>query len=326
MQDPKVSITIKQSDSIAIFGVGRLGSSLAQELIRTNAFSRIYLFNRSEKHLNSILLSLRVYASCIGSQTDIRAISDQLPQDVGIVVIAVKENYDPRELLNVELLPHGLARDVRTIGLKKDIPLVHDVCLKLQGYNGKIVVITNPVDIFTVMINEWIPTAEVYGFGVTLDTARLVYCAQQRGIKCVANDFPLGGSHTEKLVQLKSLWNQQSPLFTQSELVNDLLRSSTEIGPIIVQGLGFTLHDCVAVFSRDVSWLAGKNMSRKYLCTSVGNDSSAVAWPLEYSDVTGSLEIFDGLTKHERQQLDSAAKIVTHSVDIIRKKLIPQLI
>jgi hypothetical protein len=271
------------------------------------------------------VLSLRVFASCIGSQTEIHAMRDQIPQDASIVVIALKESYDPRVLLAKERLPQGLERNVRNIGIKKDLPLVRDVCVKLQGYTGKVVIITNPVDIFTVLVKEWIPTATVYGFGVTLDSARLAYCAQQRGINCAASDFPLGGTHTEKLVQLKSLWNAQSPLVTQSVLVKNLLQAASKIGPEIVQGLGFTLHDCGTIFSRDLSWFAGKDSTRRYLCASVGNDSSTAAWPLLHSGTIGRVEIFDDLPGNERRQLESAAKMVASAVDIVRKKLLPRL-
>lgn len=313
-------------DSIAIMGVGRLGGNLAQELIRCSTFSKIYLYNRSASRLDSMVLSLRVFASYVGSQTQIQLARDHIPQDVGVVVIAVKENYDPRVLLEKERLPQGFERNVRTIGIKKDLPLVRDVCVKLHGYTGKVVIITNPVDIFTVLVKEWVPTAEVYGLGVTLDAARLAYCAQQHGIKCFANDCPLGGTHTEKLVQLRSLWNQQSAFVTKPELaVDDLLQSALKIGHAIVRGLGFTLHDCVAVFSKDLAWFAGKDTTRKYLCASVGNDSSAVAWPLKYSKGTGRFEIFDDLPENELRQLDSAAKIVAAAVDLVRKKLTPRL-
>lgn len=307
-------------DSIAIMGVGRLGGNLAQELIRCNTFSRIYLYNRSASHLESMVLSLRVFASFVNSQTEIQVIHDRFPSDVGAVVVAIKENYDPRVLLETEELPHGFDRNVRTIGIKKDIPLVRDICIKLHGYAGKIVILTNPVDIFTVLVKKLIPQAEVYGFGVTLDSARLAYCAQQQGIKCFAHDFLVGGAHIGKLVQLRSLWNRQNPFFAQTELaVDDLLQSATRIGPAIVQGLGFTLHDCVAVFSRDLAWLAGKDTTRKYLCASVGNDSAAAAWPLKYSKETSRFEVFDNLPENELRQLDSAAMLVAAVVDIVQK-------
>lgn len=324
MRDLQESRSVMKPGAIAIIGVGRLGSNLAQELIRYNTFSRVYLFNRAKSHLDSTVLSLRVFASCIGSQTEIHAMRHQLPQDVGVVVIALKESYDPRILLETECLPQGLERNVRNIGITKDLPLVLDACVKLKGYTGKVVIITNPVDVFTVLVKEWIPTATVYGFGVTLDSARLAYCAQQRGINCIASDFPLGGTHTDKLVQLKSLWNTQSPLFKQPTLVKNLLQAASKIGPEIVEGLGFTLHDCVAIFSRDLAWFAGKDTTRRYLCASVGNDSSASAWPLHHSETTGRFEIFDDLPNNERRQLNSAAKRITAAVDIVRKKIIQQ--
>jgi malate/lactate dehydrogenase len=307
-------------DSIAIIGVGRLGSNLAQELIRSGAFSKLYLDNRSISRLESVALSLRVFASCVGSQTEIVTVRGKIPNDASIVVITIKESYDPRTLLEREQLPEGFERNVRTIGIRKDLPLVKAVCAKLNGYRGKIVVVTNPVDIFTCLVKGWIPTAEVYGFGVTVDAARLAFCAQQEGVKCTAADCVLGGVHIGRLVQLRSLWNQASPLYLKSELaVEDLLEDVSKIGPAIVRGLGFTLHDCATVFARDLTWLAAKDSTRKYLCVSIGNQSSAVARPLFYSEATGNYEIFNSLPDTELQQLDNAAQLVKKVVDMIRR-------
>jgi Trk K+ transport system NAD-binding subunit len=114
-------------DSIAIVGVGRLGGNLAQELVRCNAFSRMYLYNRSAARLESMALSLQVFASFVGSQTEIQVLDGQYPADVGVVIVTIKENYDPRVLLERESLPRGFERNVRTIGIKKDLPLVRDV-------------------------------------------------------------------------------------------------------------------------------------------------------------------------------------------------------
>jgi malate/lactate dehydrogenase len=194
------------------------------------------------------------------------------------------------------------------------------VMSELHDYAGKVIILTNPVDIFTVLVKEWIPTADVYGLGVTMDAARLAYCAQRQSIECFANDCPLGGAHIGKLVQLRSLWNRQSPIFAQAEVaVDELLRSASRIGPAIVRGLGFTLHDCVAVFGKDVAWLVGKDTTREYLCASVGDDASAAAWPLKLSEKTGRCEIADDLPDKEVRQLESAGKLVADAVDIVRR-------
>lgn len=305
-------------DSIAIIGVGRLGGNLAQELIRFNIFSKIYLYNRSLSRLESMVLSLRVYASFVNSQTEIIIIDDLYILDVGAVVIAIKENYDPRTLLETELLPSGLDHNVRTIGIKKDMPLLRDICDKLFNYTGKIIILTNPVDIFTVLVKRWIPNSDVYGFGVTLDSARLAYSAQRHGFKCFAHECLLGGAHIGELVQLISLWNQHNPFLAQIELeLDNLLQITAKIGPAIVHGLGYTLHDCSAVFSKDIAWLVGKDTTRKYLCASVGNDSAATAWPLKYSKETSGFEIYDSLTENELRQLDNSANQVGDAVHVV---------
>jgi malate/lactate dehydrogenase len=306
--------------SIAIVGVGRLGSHIAQELIRSETFSTIYLDNRSQDRLESMTLSLRVFASCVGSGTRIIPVGEKFPQEADIVLITLKEHYDPRILLKRELLPEGFDRNVRTIGIKKDLPLVRGVCGKLQGYRGKLIVITNPVDIFTVLVKEWVPTADVYGFGVSVDSARLAFSAQERGIKCSSQDCPLGGVHIGRIVQLRSLWNSRSPLFLQNEFaIDDLLKDARCIGPDIVRGLGFTLHDCAAVFTRDLKWFAGKDPNRKYLCASVGDAHSAAAWPILYSEAQGLYEIFRMLDKSEFAQLERASNLIGDALHALKR-------
>ncbi|MGV3753942.1 MAG: hypothetical protein ACO1QS_01005 [Verrucomicrobiota bacterium] len=265
-------------------------------------------------------LSLRVFASIVGSQTEINAAFDGPPIDVDIVIITVKDDYDPRTLLEEEHLPEEFERNVRTIGIRRDLPLVRRVCAKLHGYRKRVVVITNPVDIFTVLVKELLPSAEVYGLGVTVDAARLAFTAQSSGIKCKATDCPLGGVHIGRLVQLRSLWNHMSPISNQSDLaVDDLLDSASKIGPSIVRGLGFTLHDCAAVFAQDLAWFAGKDANRRFLCVSVGDEHSAVARPIGHSTISESYKSFDGLSENESKQLDSASYIVNRAVELIRR-------
>jgi hypothetical protein len=294
---------------------------LAEKLIAANAYERIFLVGRSESHLRSTALSLRSYGSSIDSQTQIEEVhqNEAVPIQAGVVVIALKDDYDPRDLLRGERLPYGFQRSVRTIGIKRDLPQIHDICRRLDGYAGRVAVLTNPVDIFTALVKEWIPTAEVYGLGVTVDAARLVFCARQRGISCQQGDCPLGGVHIGKLVQLRTLWNPASGLSALSSvMIEDLLESAGEVGPAIVEGLGYTLHDCASVFAKDVTWLAGRDPSRRFLCASVGDRRCAVAKPLVWTSDSGRIETYEKLSENENLQLARAAKLITEATDLIK--------
>ena len=304
--------------NIAIFGVGRMGQSLVQELLRENIYHKIYLYGRDETKLNSAILSLNLYSSFINSTTIIEKKQGDLPTDVDIIAITLKDGYDPRLLINTAALPKGLTKNIRNIGIGRDLPILYDVCRKINNFKGIVVVITNPVDIFTVLVKKWIPNAKIYGFGVSLDSARLAFCAQKEGINCFYNECPIGGSHTEFLVPFTSIWDKSSPISCQDESqVKKLIKSVSDIGPKIVKGLGYTLHDCSVVFSKDLAWLASKDDKRKYLCISMGTETSAVGRPIYRNKIGAISDATIILNEKEINNLIYAEKITERAVSVV---------
>jgi malate/lactate dehydrogenase len=305
---------------VAIFGVGKLGSLLGQELIRRGVCSTLFLANRSQRRLDGIALSLRVYSFVAGSTVSVQSFKGKPPVSVGVVVLAVKDSYDPRDLLKDERLPHGIESNVRTIGLRRDLPLVREACRRLGSFDGIVLVLTNPVDVFTALVKEWIPTATVLGLGLSLDSARLAYCSQLGGISCRSSDAALGGVHIGQLIQLRSLWPDGSALKAMPyDSVEGLIVKAREIGPEIVRGLGFTLHDCATVFANDVEKICRPQAALGFLLASLPDRHGAVGRALLPNRETHLKMDTIALSAEEERQVKFAGSLVTDMVDRVKR-------
>ena len=305
--------------AIAIFGAGRLGSLLAQEVIRAGTAATVFLSNRSQDRLFGTMLSLQIFSAAVRSNTRVAVFSPDALREVAVAVIAVKDAYDPRLLLGSERLPRGIERNVRTVGIKHDLPLIRDVCRKLSGFRGIVAVLTNPVDIFTVFVKEWLPDAQVFGLGLSVDAARFSFVARRAGFSCSPSDCPFGGTHIGSPIPLRSIWNTRSDVAAQSDdFVRDAMQQAMRIGPDIVRQLGFTLHDCGAMFAEDLSWLVRRDEKRAILCASAGDSNSATGFPFERGD-DGAIRRKRDLAAAEVKALEMSQRRIHELVALIRR-------
>jgi malate/lactate dehydrogenase len=238
---------------------------------------------RSLRKQSGVIESLSIFGSFIESKTSVESISSRSNiNEIDVIILAVKDNYDLRDLVKDEQLPAGLDEDVRTVGIGRDLPLVIKTCNGLLGYRGMIVVVTNPVDLIATLIKRMIPQAIVIGLGVSVDAARYAYTCQKNGISRTAQDIPLGGLHIGRPIPLRSHWttHHEDPPVNQTEM-NRMLESSLEIGPRLVANLGFTLHDCGEAFARDIEWLVTPEPARPYLYASYASEESSTAIPIQ---------------------------------------------
>jgi hypothetical protein len=261
-------------------------------------------------------MSLRIYAKLIGSKTIVERFSPKNLEPSDVVVIAVKDNYDPRDLLADEKYPSWFPVDVRTVGFYRDLPLIRNVCTTLQGFQGNVVVVTNPLDIFTTLVKYWLPKATVVGLGVSLDAARLYYKLAEHGISLGSwHSCPLAGEHGKRMVVLESLWKKPpAKLGLDKDALAKVLAESLETGPKIVAGLGYTLDDCVVAFTEDIRWICGITGARRFLFASYGDSKSATGQPLFMAK--GHIMPFTKLTAQESGAILSAKN---NNAEVIKK-------
>ena len=278
---------VEHRRNVLMIGAGRLGMTLSQELVRQRLAGSLFLNTRSVAKLSSCALSLSVYALTVESTTQVFA---GAPPDLGsidLIVIAVKDDYDPRRLLKrAEFLPSGMNRDVRTIGFRRDLPLLGDVCRELKGYRGTIAVLTNPVELMAVAVKRWVPSAQVVGLGLSVDAARLAFVATNSGVPTRPVDCPLGGSHMGVSVPLCTRWTSAAQIRVQSsQQIQRWLTESRKIGPQVVRGLGFSLYDCAAVLAKDLGSLLQPTLGALSVYASLATMNDAWGGPIEQVNV-----------------------------------------
>lgn len=272
--------------NIGIIGCGTLGMRIAEECLRANIFSNIDLENRSKKRRDGVTLSLNILGNIENYASNVGLFDWNSIERYEIIVIAIKDDYDPR-LIDIDEYVQGLPVDLRYAGVKHDIGMFVSICKRLGDFTGKVVVVSNPVDLFTAIAGRIIGGATVCGLGLGLDSARIMYAlgSQCRSLRREVLQIPMVGPHGPEAWPLESssewsLLSRQIDALGLSKAVEEGLR----LGYEIVDRLGFTLHDCSAVFRRDIVWLAGCRETASFRNISLALDGSCVGAPWSVSE------------------------------------------
>lgn len=293
---------------IGIIGTGKLGTRLAEQLVLDEHFNEIWLWNRSREKLCGTIQSLKIWASIIKAKTKINQFDWDSLESIDIIVMAIKERYDPRILLKESPPPNWIPQTLRYAGLLSDLPQVKDVCGKLINYRGIVAVVTNPVDIITSLTSHYLPKVKVFGLGSSVDSARLWYTISS-AIECTLEpqNILVGGEHGHNIVPLISLWNlKQDLLDVIKKQVNEWARIANELSIDIVNNLGYTLQDCAVTFSRDISWLSGKIRNQRYAVFSVPNEIASIGSPVTFENDSTIKVRLDSLSNFECRQIETA--------------------
>lgn len=268
---------------LTIVGTGHLGVLLGQKLVRQNRIDRLAIRNRSPRKTESVCLSLNIFSSIVGSSVEVVGASKSQILESQCIVIAAKDCYDPRVLQREERLPSWLPADVRTVGLRRDLPLIRSICDELADYRGIIFVVSNPLDIMTGIVTALCPLAKVYGLGGSLDGARIAYFLRTHGIKANWRDLLVAGEHGKNVVPLMSFWpNVVFHRVNRDGLYRPMMEFVRKAGPAIVDGLGFTAHDCAEVFADDIASLMFGDSRRRRISASVGTAFNCIGTPFSF--------------------------------------------
>src|SRR6266542_3899217 len=296
--------------SIAIIGTGRLGTQIAEELIRGNEIRALYLWNRSFAKLEGTILSLRVWVSLIGSDVQIEALNFDRLDDIDLVIIAVKERYDARELMVHGSLPAWLPRDLRYVGLLQDLPTIVEVSARLRSYRGPILVLTNPVDVVTTLVSAWVQHAAIVGGGLSVDSARLRFAIRIRTGRNIAS-VPVAGEHGS-FFPVSSMSEELSTLMPAE--LDAAVNEARALGIEIFRDLGYTLHDCAFAFTADALWLSGARDVRLAFL-SIPRQGVFVGQPC-WNTPSGIRPVT--LSSRENEQLDTQAIHIRNVADHAR--------
>jgi len=149
---------------IAIIGAGFVGATAAYNLALTRTASEIILIDVNKDKAKGEALDIN-HGLCHMEQMNIYAGDYPDCADCDAVIITAGLNRKPGE--------------TRLDLAVKNIPIARDITKNIMKHydGGVILVVANPADILTYLIQKWsgLPTGKVFGTGTALDSARLRY-------------------------------------------------------------------------------------------------------------------------------------------------------
>lgn len=145
---------------VGIIGTGWVGSSVAISTLHAGFAREVWLCDTRAEIADGEAMDLAHGASFYPSAA-VRAVPLDGLRETDAIVIAAGRGGRPEESRL------ALARD--------NAAIVREIGARLRGYDGVVVVVTNPVDVLTreVVRASGLPAARVIGTGTMLDTARL---------------------------------------------------------------------------------------------------------------------------------------------------------
>jgi len=148
---------------IAIVGIGNVGTALAHQLVISNTCDDLVLIDLNKKKAWAEVTDLKHSMGFSEANMKLIAGGYEDCKDADIVVLAVAAPYK-LGMTRLDMMATA------TVIIKSIVPEV-----MASGFDGMFVVITNPVDAMTYLVQKLsgLPTNKVIGTGTSLDTARL---------------------------------------------------------------------------------------------------------------------------------------------------------
>ncbi|MFE7840138.1 NAD(P)-binding domain-containing protein [Streptomyces sp. NPDC057474] len=147
--------------SIGVVGAGAVGQTVTATLVASGVCHRLLVVSRTIEQAAALTADLDDMRQTTGSpvQPEARRAADLM--GCHAVVIAVRAAFT-----------NTRSDDVRMGGAAANAPVVRALATALRGYQGTVLVVTNPVDLMTRLFAETSGCPRVYGIGSNLDSAR----------------------------------------------------------------------------------------------------------------------------------------------------------
>ncbi len=189
----------KSCGKVVIIGSGSVGSSAAFALAIGDVVNEIKIVDINTQKAKGEALDISHGLSLVGS-TKVNAGGFEDVKDADVIVITAGSPRKPGE--------------TRLDLLKKNETIAREITKNIMKFynNGIILVISNPVDILTYIIQKesGLPTSKVFGSGTMLDSSRFRYLIGENfTINVTDISGFLIGEHGESVVPIWSLVNIQ---------------------------------------------------------------------------------------------------------------------
>jgi malate/lactate dehydrogenase len=304
---------------IGIIGLGKIGSSLAFEFLFDKDIEEIHLYNRNKSKLEALITSLKIASHQVNKNTLVSEIDFNRVNELDLIIISIKDNYDPRLLLTSNNYPKWLPKNLRYSGLPLDFPLIFDITNKIKAFNGIVAVITNPVEMTTQFISETLNSKKVVGLGASIDSARISYMLYEtQNTKIRADNIILFGEHGFKLKIVQSL----SADICKDGSCQEIIDTSTSIGFNIVKKIGYTLLDCIPSFIKDIYWLLNKESSTEnYRSFAYFDGINTLSQPIKINNSNNSIELYTDYSNSELQIVNEMKLTLNNQYELIFEEL-----
>jgi L-lactate dehydrogenase len=147
--------------TIGIVGAGAVGQAIAIAVSAARFGDELVVTSRTFNQAAALAADVQDQCTALASHSRIRAGATSELYVCDAVIIAVRAPFHNTHI-----------RDVRMGGICANAALIAELGRALSGYDGKVLVVTNPVDIMSRLLAEVSANRQVYGIGSALDSAR----------------------------------------------------------------------------------------------------------------------------------------------------------
>lgn len=146
---------------VGLVGTGAVGQAVGGTLVAGGLCTRLLVTGRTPDRTAALVDDLWDMRAACGSPVRPYVATALELRDCEAVVVALRASFF-----------NARATDVRMGGAQANTPVVRALAAQLAGYEGTVLMVTNPVDLMTRLFAEESGCTGVFGIGSGLDTAR----------------------------------------------------------------------------------------------------------------------------------------------------------
>jgi L-lactate dehydrogenase len=294
-------------NKIAIVGTGFVGSSIAYALSLKNRVKQIILINKEvETSIGEMLDINHGFEAITGSSILVGDYS--MIHDADLIIVSAGRHRKPGE--------------TRTQLASDNALIIQEIAINIKQHysKGKVLIITNPVDVLTQRMDELLGSRDiaVIGSGTLLDSSRLRVALKEE--QHTNHQELLVGEHGDGVIPVTKSFDDQSRFLNDHEFQSTMLENIRRLGATIIRSKGkthFGIATCVSylveMLDSDTPTLTAVSLPLK---EALGWDC-ALSLPVSISK-NGIEPRFDLIQSSEMDELKKVSKKVLKVLDEIR--------
>lgn len=292
--------------AIGIVGAGAVGQATAVALTTAGLGDDLILVSRTFPQAAALATDLQDHCTALARRTRTRAGTTTDLRSCDAVVIAARAPFDNTH-----------TQDIRLAGLHANATIITGLAHALTGYQGIVLVVTNPVDLLTRLLADLSGIPRIYGIGSALDTARYrTLLAHRLAVPVTAIAGHVIGEHGDAAVICASTTTVHGqPL----HLLADSIRTQLHTRPHLIRtGTGRVRAGAAGATVSALHKTLGRTDGIEELCTAYQDGWLGV--PLHFTNGQPELAM-PTLNPHEHHQFTAAQAKLRATYQTLRPDL-----